>query len=146
VLDGNALANPSLDGEIRAMKNALEAAHLPADEIGYINAHATASVLGDEIECSAIAAAFGQSLSRITVNSSKSLLGHCLYAAGVVELVATLQQLNEGFLHPNLNLDHPLTTTLNFAPAISTKLEARAAISNSFGFGGINSSVVVAAR
>lgn len=144
LLDANAHPNPSLAGEQRVMRVALESAGLAPADIGYLNAHGSASVVGDETECAAIAAVFGEHLVRLPVNSTKSLVGHCMSAAGVIECVATLLQLNHRFLHPNLNLLDPLTDRLRFAGATALPLDARFAISNSFGFGGINTSLVLA--
>lgn len=144
LLDANAHPNPSLAGEQRVIRLALESAGLQPDDIGYLNAHGSASVVGDETECAAIAAVFADHLDRLPVNSTKSLVGHCMSAAGVVEFVATLLQLNHRFLHPNLNLVDPLTDRLHFAGATAQPLDAPFAVSNSFGFGGINTSLVLA--
>ena len=142
-LDGNALANPSLEGEIRAMRAALRAAELPPEAIDYVNAHGSSSVLGDQIECEAIRSVFGERASSLPVNSTKSLTGHCMFAAGIIECIATVLQLEGGFLHPNLNLEQPLGVELGFAGLASRPLEARRALSNGFGFGGFNSSLVI---
>lgn len=142
LLDGNSLANPVLGGEIKAIRLALkEACAQPAD-IGYINAHGSSSSLGDQVECEALAAVFGDGAGGIPVNSTKSLIGHCLFAAGILEFIACAIQLKEGFLHPNLNLEHPLDDRFNFAGSTARPLQAGLALSNGFGFGGFNSSLV----
>jgi malonyl-ACP decarboxylase len=143
LLDGHHLPNPSVDGEIRAMRSALNAAGLSPGQIGYVNAHATSSPLGDRTECQALKAVFADQLATPPINSTKSLVGHCMSAAGVLEAICSLIQMNDGFLHPNLNLQHPIDPDLHFAPAHSTVLEAEYALSNGFGFGGINSTVLL---
>ncbi len=143
ILDGNSLANPSVAGEIEAMQTALREAEVEAADIGYVNAHGTASHLGDQVECEALAEVFGHRLAEVSINSTKSLTGHCMFAAGVIEFIACVLQLSEGFLHPNLNLDHPLDARLNFAGPAARPLAAKLALSNGFGFGGFNSSLVL---
>jgi malonyl-ACP decarboxylase len=142
-LDGRYHPGPSIDGELRAMRSALDAAHLPVDRIGYINAHGTSSPLGDRVECEAMGHFLEDKVGDVPINSTKSLVGHCLSAAGVVELVSTIVQLNGGFLHPNRNLEQPIDPRLNFVRARSRPLAAEYAISNGFGFGGINSSLLL---
>lgn len=143
VLDGNSRPNPDLEGEIRAMRTALREAGVEAADIGYVNAHGTASVLGDQVECEALASVFGDHLARLPVNSTKSLTGHCMFAAGIIEFIACALQMNDGFIHPNLNLMNPLDTRFHFAGATARPLEAKLALSNGFGFGGFNSSLVL---
>jgi malonyl-ACP decarboxylase len=143
VLDGNHAAQPNAEGEERAMRGALRLAGLEAAHVGYVNAHGTSSPAGDRAECEAMRAVFRDE-PRPRVNSTKALVGHTLYAAGVVELVATVLQMEQGFLHPNPNLDEPIDGQLKF---VGKEAEAAAfdyALSNSFGFGGVNSTAVVA--
>lgn len=142
-LDGNRLTNPNATGEARAMRQALQAARVSPAEVGYINSHGTASVLGDEAEIAAIKDVFGDTVSHVWLNSTKSLIGHCLTAAGTIEAIATIIQMNGGFLHPNLNLDHPLDEMCRFVGSTSQPAAIDIAMSNSFGFGGINSSIVL---
>lgn len=142
-LDGNALANPTLAGEVQSMREALEAAEVDAADIGYVNAHGSSSILGDQVECEALLSVFGETGDGPAVNSTKSLTGHCMFAAGVIEFIASAIQLNEGFLHPNLNLVNPLDERLHFAGPTARPLSATLAISNGFGFGGFNSSLVL---
>jgi malonyl-ACP decarboxylase len=140
VLDGNHLSNPTVEGEIRAMKTALQVTHVPIEKINYINTHGTSSPLGDKTEIAAIEALFHD--GSVMLNSTKSLTGHCLWSAGIVEAIATIIQMKENFLHPNLNLINPISKKSTFVKEISQPFELTYALSNSFGFGGINSSLV----
>ena len=132
-LDGNRLTNPNPAGEGRAMQQALNTAGVSPNDVTYINTHGTASVLGDETEIAAIKAVFGDSVPNLWLNSTKSLTGHCLTAAGTIEAIATIIQMNEGFLHPNLNLDHPLDEACRFVGRQSQPAVINLAMSNSFG-------------
>jgi malonyl-ACP decarboxylase len=143
-LDGTHFPEPSRDGEIRAMRLALSATGLGAHEVDYVNAHGTASPLGDVTELAALEAVFAESTPWI--NSTKAFTGHCLSAAGAVEMVATILQMRGGFLHPNPNLDDPLPSRMRFVPKASLETAARIALSNSFGFGGFNTSILVKSR
>lgn len=145
VLDGNQLSDPSVDGEQRAMSSALAEARIDPGEIGYINAHGTASVIGDQTEVKALREVFGERLRGIRLNSTKSLTGHCLTAAGAIESVASIIQMSRGFLHPNRNLERPIDDGIHFAGAEAEPCSFSACLSNSFGFGGINSSIVIQA-
>jgi malonyl-ACP decarboxylase len=142
-LDANRLSDPSAAGEARAMRLALEQAGLTAESVDYVNAHATSSVAGDEVEIKAIKDVFAARACEIGINATKGLTGHCLHAAGVVEAAATLIQMNRGFIHPNRNLDHPADDECGFAGPVAREARIRVALSNSFGFGGINTSVVI---
>jgi malonyl-ACP decarboxylase len=141
-LDGNRLSNPSREGEARVMAQALTRACMLPSDVQYLNTHGTASVLGDDIELAAIADVFSESVSQLWINSTKSLIGHCIYAAGAIEAVATIMQLNHGFVHPNPNLDNPIGDGLRFVGKESQLVEFDIAQSNSFGFGGFNTSIV----
>jgi len=143
VLDGNRLSNPSEEGEVRAMTNALSQAGVKAEQINYINAHGTASPIGDETEVNAVKRVFSENLKDIRVNSTKGLTGHCLYSAGVVEAVAAIIQMNEGFLHPNLNLVNPIDMQIRFCGPEKSRADILYSMSNSFGFGGFNTSIVL---
>jgi malonyl-ACP decarboxylase len=140
VLDGNRLANPNPHGQMRAMRAALASAGIGPEQVDYINAHATASELGDEVETRALVEVFG---GRPWINSTKGLIGHCLSAAGVVEAVATVLQIRGGFVHPNALLTDPVDPGARFAGAEAAPACLRVAVSNSFGFGGFNTSVVL---
>ena len=143
VLDGNRLSDPSAEGEARAMQQALDRSGLVAADIDYINTHGTSSVLGDATEVEAIKQVFQSSLDGLQINATKGLTGHCLYAAGMVEAIATILQMQQGFIHPNKNLETPIDNELPFAGASAEPVRLSAAVSNSFGFGGINTSVVL---
>lgn len=142
-LDANASTNPSIVGEITVMKQALARAGLAVDDVAYVNAHGTASVLGDEEEASAIHTLFQKAKNKPYINSSKSLVGHCLWSAGLVEAIITLLQLNNGLLHPNINLDEPIHPLLNFVGNKASSLSGDIGLNNSFGFGGINTSLII---
>jgi malonyl-ACP decarboxylase len=142
-LDANRLSNPSAEGESRSMAKALADAGLAPGDIDYLNTHGTASPLGDETELQAIRATFGEQAGRVWINATKALTGHCLWSAGLVEAVATVQQMRQGFVHPNPNLAEPVAAGFRFAGRRAEAAEIRAALSNSFGFGGINSSIVI---
>ena len=141
-LDANHSSKPNRYGEGRAMRQALERASRKPCDIQYINAHGSSSPLGDETELLAIRDVFEEHLSNIWINSTKNLVGHCLWSAGIIEAIATLIQMKEGFIHPNINLDHPIDDKCRFAGKQKEIVTINAAMSNSFGFGGINSSLV----
>ncbi|MGW4463816.1 beta-ketoacyl synthase N-terminal-like domain-containing protein [Micromonospora sp. NPDC004704] len=143
-LDGNRLADPNAGGEARVIGAALAAAGVDRHEVDYVNAHGTGSRLGDETELAALHAVLGDAAGRPWVNATKALTGHCLGSAGVVEAVATVAQLAGGFVHPNPNLDRPVDDRIRFAGAVPQPARLRYALSNGFGFGGINSAVVLA--
>jgi malonyl-ACP decarboxylase len=145
VLDGRRSTEPSAHGEASAMKKALADARIEPAKIDYLNAHGTASRIGDSTEIEAIADVLGADhLRRVWVNSTKGLVGHGLTAAGVTEAVATILQMREGFVHANKNLVNPLREGVRFAPAAeSVAADLGIAMSNSFGFGGFNTSIVV---
>ena len=142
VLDGNRLSNPSVEGEARAMEHALKQARISAGEVDYLNAHGSSSPLGDETEVSAIKRVFYNDLTELWINSSKSITGHCLCSAGVVEAISTIIQMSDGFIHPNLNLENPIDEECKFSGGISIDEPINIAMSNSFGFGGINTSII----
>ncbi len=140
LLDGNHLPNPSARGEAKVMAEALRRAGLAPGQIDYLNAHGTGSLLGDATEAEAICEVFQDHASRLWINSTKSLTGHCLSSAGAVEAIATIVQMREGFVHPNLNLEKPIAGCRFCGPA-AAPCRIDAALSNSFGFGGINTCV-----
>ncbi|SPF40798.1 3-oxoacyl-(acyl-carrier-protein) synthase, KASII [Candidatus Desulfosporosinus infrequens] len=143
VLDGNHLSDPNEAGEIRAMETALNQALIDTYDVNYINTHGTSSPKGDEIELKAIRKVFKRKTLDIWINATKALTGHCLYSAGVIEAIATIIQMNEGFVHPNINLDNPIESDFKFSGKELTKASIPIALSNSFGFGGINTSIVL---
>ncbi|WP_448378595.1 beta-ketoacyl-ACP synthase II [Fervidobacterium sp.] len=136
--------DPEARGSTRAMKMAIEDAGLSINEIDFVSCHATSTPAGDEVELKAIENVFGERVKDIYVNSTKTLTGHLLGAAGVVETIASIVQMNEGFVHgmPNLEeLDGP--DYFNIPRTTVEGVEIRNFIKNSFGFGGHNASLVV---
>ena len=138
--------HPEGSGAFRSMQMAMKKSGLALSDIDYINAHAAGSIVGDPIEMAAIAELVGRNRKAPIVNSTKSIVGHCLGSAGLVEVVATLIQLREGFVHGNLNLSQPLACDLHLASPQSMPHEFSCALVNSVGFSGINSSLVLAAH
>ncbi|KAF3520141.1 hypothetical protein DY000_02063921 [Brassica cretica] len=136
---------PDGAGVILCIERALADAGISKEQINYINAHATSTPAGDLKEYQALAHCFGQN-PEIKVNSTKSMIGHLLGAAGAVEAVATVQAIRTGWVHPNINLESPdngVDTNLLVGPE-KERLDIKAALSNSFGFGGHNSSIIFA--
>ncbi len=135
---------PGGEGAIRAMRAALKDAGLSPDEVDYVNSHGTSTDLGDVCETQAIKAVFGERAYKIPVNSTKSMVGHLLGAAGAVELIATIKSMEEGVVHPTINYEFPdPECDLDYVPNQMRKVEVHVALSNSFGFGGHNISVAV---
>ncbi|MGY3792648.1 beta-ketoacyl synthase N-terminal-like domain-containing protein [uncultured Aquimarina sp.] len=139
-LDGNRNPNPSSEGEKKAMIKAMKSANVSPSDIRYINTHGTASISGDTAEIEAL---IGSGLSGIKANSTKSLIGHSLSASGVIETVATLLQMQQGYLHPCHNLSNPITDKIQWVLNSKQSLMHSYAINNNFGFGGINTSIVI---
>lgn len=142
-LHATASPGPDLDGESRAMHAALRQSGLQPDAIDYLNTHGSSSPMGDQVEIAAIEQVFGSHFPQLWLNATKSLTGHCLYSAGVVEIIASVIQMQEGFIHPNLNLDDPINRNARFSQKTATPATIATAMSNSFGFGGINTSIVL---
>jgi len=135
--------NPEAKGSTAAMKMALEDANISADQIDFVSCHATSTPAGDEVELKAIENVFGDRVSDLYVNSTKALTGHLLGAAGVMETIGAIIQMNSGFIHgmPNLEeLDGPEYFNI---PRETVSANIRNFIKNSFGFGGHNASIVV---
>lgn len=142
VLDGNRLADPNEEGEVRAMELALRQAKVVPDNIDYLNTHGTSSPLGDETEIRAVRRVFKENLSHLWINATKGLTGHCLCSAGVVEGIASIIQMQEGFVHPNVNLENPIDRECRWVGREAAPDRINISMSNSFGFGGINSSII----
>ena len=131
------------DGAFRCMKAAVARAGISPDEIDYINAHGTSTPLGDEIELKAVERLVGSAADRITMSSTKSSIGHLLGAAGAVEAIFCLLAIRDQVAPPTLNLDNPsVVTAIDLAPHRPRKRSIKIALSNSFGFGGTNASLV----
>jgi len=126
------------------MSHALKDAGLKSDDIDYINAHGTSTKLNDSAETLAIKKVFKENAYNIAVNSSKSMIGHLIAASGGPEFVFTTLTVNRDKIHPTINLDNPdPRCDLDYVPNKMRLKNVRAAISNSFGFGGQNASIVV---
>lgn len=133
------------DGARRAMQGALTHAKVNPEEVDYINAHGTATQLGDKVETLAIKALFGDHArsGKLWISATKSMVGHLLGAAGAVEAVVCVKTLMEGKVHPTINLRHPdPECDLNYVPNEARDRKVRVALSNSFGFGGHNASLL----
>lgn len=132
------------NGAARAMGTALREADISAAEIDVISAHATSTVIGDRSETAAIKTVFGEDAYRIPVTANKSMTGHMLGASGAVEAVALVKSLQTGLIPPTINLEQPdPLCDLDYTAGEARKAELRIAISNSFGFGGHNSAIVL---
>ncbi len=132
------------DGAYRAMKMALQRAGLEPKDIDYINAHGTSTPRGDEIELHAVERLFGDAAEGLLMSSTKSSIGHLLGAAGAVEAIFCLLAMRDGAVPPTLNLDNPsVETPINLAPNRAVEKTINVALSNSFGFGGTNASLVM---
>jgi 3-oxoacyl-[acyl-carrier-protein] synthase II len=126
------------------MQRALRRAGVAPGEIDYINAHGTATPQNDPFETAAIKRVFGEDAWRIPVSSNKSMIGHCLGAAGAIEAVATICALREGVIPPTINYEEPdPLCDLDYVPNEARRAPLRIAMSNSFGFGGQNASLVI---
>ncbi len=138
--------HPEGVGACRAMQVALKSAQLNPADIDYINAHGTSTDLGDAAETLAVKKVFGPHAKKLAISSTKSMVGHLLGASGGVELVATVMSIKHGVVHPTINLDTPdPACDLDYVPKTARKMPVRFALSNSFGFGGHNASLVVGA-
>jgi 3-oxoacyl-[acyl-carrier-protein] synthase II len=143
--DASHITSPSENGQgaARSMQNALNDAEMPASEIGYINAHGTSTVLGDIAETMAIKTVMGSDANKVAVSSTKSMIGHALGAAGSVESVICVLALRDQIAPPTINLDNPdVGCDLDYVPHRAKEIPIRASLSNSFGFGGTNGTLI----
>ena len=140
--NGEHISLPNIDGPARAMRMSLKAAGMSAGDIDYINAHATSTPAGDGNEALAIYQIFGKKMP--LVSSTKSMTGHEMWMGGASEVVYSILMMNNDFVAPNINFEHPddSTSCLNLA-TVTTPRMINAFLSNSFGFGGTNSSLVL---
>ena len=146
--DAHHITAPAADGNggFRSMRAALRDAGLNPDAIDYIHAHGTSTPLGDEIELGAVKRLFGNAVDKITMSSTKSSIGHLLGAAGSVEAIFSILAINNGVVPPTLNLDNPSPgCDINLVPHQAQEKKVRNVLSNSFGFGGTNASLVFSA-
>ena len=137
-MDGHRNPDPSLAGEINVIEQALAMAGLMPDDIDYVNPHGTGSTIGDETELAAIRHC---GLTHARINTTKSITGHGLTAAGNIELIATLLQMQAGRLHPSRNLDNPIETDFNWVRHEAVEHTMTNALKMSMGFGGVNTAV-----
>jgi 3-oxoacyl-[acyl-carrier-protein] synthase II len=136
--------HPEGRGEIQCMEIALKNANLEPAQIEYINAHGTSTPMGDKIETETIKAVFGQRAKDIPVSSTKGATGHMMGAGGVTELIACIQAIREGILPPTLNYEIPdPQCDLDYVPNTARNTDIKIAMSNSFGFGGQNTSLII---
>lgn len=146
--DAYHMTNPREDGEGvgRCMEEAIAAAGIAKEDINYINAHATSTLAGDLCEIEAIRKLFGSHAKNIKINATKSMTGHCLGAAGGIEAIAVIKAIQTGMLHPTINLENPEPALQDFdvIAGVAKPHLVKAALSNSFGFGGHNSTLVFA--
>jgi|CXWL01.1.fsa_nt_gi 3-oxoacyl-[acyl-carrier-protein] synthase II len=146
--DAHHITAPAEDGDggFRAMSAALRDAGLAASDIDYVNAHGTSTPLGDEIELKAVERLFGASAANLSLSSTKSAIGHLLGAAGAVEAIFCALAIRDGIIPPTLNLENPsVQTAIDLTPLTPKKRRVKAAMSNSFGFGGTNAAVILTA-
>jgi len=144
--DAHHITQPRPDGAgaAQALQRALDDSRVRADEIDYVNAHGTATPLNDVLETRALKAALGARAHRIPISSTKSMVGHCLGAAGAIEALACIVALREGFVPPTLHLEHPdPECDLDYVPNRSRPHAVHTVMSNSYGFGGNNTSIVL---
>jgi 3-oxoacyl-[acyl-carrier-protein] synthase II len=134
---------PDGDGALRCMAAALRRAEIAPAQVDYINAHGTSTPVGDEIEIAAVHRLLGNAVGRLSMSSTKSSIGHLLGAAGAVEAIFSVLAIRDQIAPPTLNLDNPsVTTSIDLVPHQSKKRDIDVVLSNSFGFGGTNASVV----
>jgi 3-oxoacyl-[acyl-carrier-protein] synthase II len=132
------------DGAYRCMRNALARAGIGPSDIDYVNAHGTSTPMGDEIELGAVERLFGNSAAGLAMSSTKSATGHLLGAAGAIEAIFSVLAMRDNIAPPTLNLDNPsVATSIDLVPHQAKKREINTVLSNSFGFGGTNASLVM---
>jgi 3-oxoacyl-[acyl-carrier-protein] synthase II len=138
--------HPEGAGAARAMQLALKSARINPSDVDYINAHGTSTELGDAAETLAVKKVFGEHARKVAISSTKSMIGHLLGASGGAEIVATVMAIKDSVVHPTINLDNPdPVCDLDYVPKVARKMPVRYALSNSFGFGGHNTSLLVGA-
>ncbi len=132
------------DGAFRCMSMAIKRAGISASDLDYVNAHGTSTPLGDEIELGAVTRVVGNAAARISMSSTKSSIGHLLGAAGAVEAIFSTLAIRDQIAPPTLNLDNPsVETSIDLVPHVARKRDINVVLSNSFGFGGTNASIVM---
>jgi len=137
---------PDGKGAVRAMQLALNHARVPPDEVDYINAHATSTDIGDLCETRAIKEVFGEQAYNVSISSTKSMTGHLLGGAGGIEIAACALAIRDSVIPPTINLENPGEgCDLDYTPNVAREKKVRVALSNSFGFGGHNATLIVTA-
>jgi 3-oxoacyl-[acyl-carrier-protein] synthase II len=132
------------DGAARCMRNALNNAKFQPEQVDYINAHGTSTQIGDLAETRAIKKCFGTHVKKLAVSSTKSMTGHLLGAAGAVEAIFCILSIRDQIVPPTINLEEPdAECDLDYVPGIARPMKLEVAISNSFGFGGTNGTLVI---
>jgi 3-oxoacyl-[acyl-carrier-protein] synthase II len=136
--------SPDGDGGYRSMAAAMKRAGITTSDLDYINAHGTSTQVGDEIELGAVERLLGNAASRVSMSSTKSSTGHLLGAAGAIEAIFSILAIRDNIAPPTINLENPsVQTAIDLVPQVPRKREINVALSNSFGFGGTNASVIV---
>jgi 3-oxoacyl-[acyl-carrier-protein] synthase II len=137
--------HPEGQGGYLAMIKAIKCNDLPVEKINYVNAHGTSTPIGDLAEMVAVRRIFGDQIKNVSINATKSMIGHLLGAAGALGVVATISQMQNGFLHPTVNLENPNDelADLDLVPLTAKNKQIEAGLVNSFGFGGQNASVLI---
>lgn len=144
--DARDISKPDVDGQVRAMRAALKDSRIDADTIGYVNAHGTATHVGDVNETAAVKCTFGERARSLPVSSTKAVHGHLLGGAGALEAVVSIMAIHDGVIPPTAHLETPdPMCDLDYVPREARRASLEAVMSNSFGFGGMNS-VLIARR
>ncbi|HWE77469.1 MAG TPA: beta-ketoacyl-ACP synthase II, partial [Pseudolabrys sp.] len=135
--------SPDGDGAFRCMSMAIKRAGIGASDVDYINAHGTSTPLGDEIELGAVQRLVGNNAGKISMSSTKSCIGHLLGAAGAAEAIFSILAIRDRIAPPTINLDHPsVETAIDLVPHKARQRDIDTVLSNSFGFGGTNASLI----
>jgi 3-oxoacyl-[acyl-carrier-protein] synthase II len=135
--------DPQARGSTKTIKACLNIARLNVDEIDYINAHGTSTKMNDLTETVAIKNVFGHNANKVCISSTKSMIGHSIMAAAAIEGIVCIKSINEGIVHPTRNyVDRDPQLDLDYVPDKPRQVKIKHALSNSFGFGGQNSSVI----
>jgi 3-oxoacyl-[acyl-carrier-protein] synthase II len=139
-----AAPDPEGAGAVRVMRWAMENAGVSPDEIDYINAHGPGTEVGDPVETKAVKILFGDYAYRVPISSTKSMVGHALGAAGTIEAIACIKAITEGLIHPTINYEVPdPECDLDYVPNVARQANVRTTMSNSFGLGGQNASLIL---
>lgn len=142
-IDGFHITEPDCENQARCIRLALNDAGILPQEVDYINAHGTATMLNDLAETKAIKAALGEHAQKVAVSSNKSMMGHLLGATGAVEAIFTALTIRDSIIPPTINYDTPdPECDLDYVPNVARKAEVNVALSNSFGFGGTNAALI----